>query len=69
MINNLKKSEMKIMSYNCSDAILTISNSRYFLNLLTNKNFFFKPEFKLKKKEIRKIENEILIMEGEFWRN
>jgi hypothetical protein len=68
IIDDLIKIDGKYMSYGCSDAISTMPISNYFMYLLTNSNFFFKPDFKLKKKEIRHIENEILMAENKFWR-
>jgi hypothetical protein len=68
IIDDLIKIDGKYMSYGCSDAISTMPISKYFLYLLTDGNFFFKPDFKLKKKEIIEIENKILIAENKYWR-
>ena len=68
IIDDLIKKDGKYMSYGCSDAISTMPITQYFLYLLTDSNFFFKPDFKLRKKEIRQIENKILIAENKFWR-
>jgi len=66
-IDKLISGEMKLMNIGCSDAISTNSISRYLLYLLTYENPFFKPDFKLKKREIKKLEEKILIAETKFW--
>ena len=66
-INALLKKDIKFMNSSCSDAITTNSISRYLLYLMTYENPFFKPKFKLRKREIKKLENKILIAETKFW--
>ena len=66
-MDKLLSSEMKLINIGCSDAISTNSISRYLFYLLTYENPFFKPDFKLKKREMKKLEEKILIAETKFW--
>tara|TARA_R110002124_G_scaffold218038_1_gene383890 strand:+ start:300 stop:572 length:273 start_codon:yes stop_codon:yes gene_type:complete len=69
LMNDLIKSENKFIAYGCSDAISTKPINNFFLYLITEENLFFKPDFKLNKKEVQQLENEILIAENKYWRN
>ena len=60
IFNDLIKMNEKNMRYGCSDAISIMPISRYFLLIITKDNPFFKPNFKLTKKEIQEFENKIL---------
>ena len=66
-INILLNRDIKFMNIGCSDAISTNSVSRYLLYLMTYDNQFFKPSFKLRKREIKKLKEKILISETKFW--
>jgi len=68
-IDKLLKGEMKLMNVGCSDAISTNSISRYLLYLMTYDNPFFQPDFKLRKREVKKLKEKILIIENKFWLN
>ncbi|WP_445749951.1 hypothetical protein [Polaribacter sp.] len=69
ILKDLMKSDIKFISFGCSDAISTMPISQYYLSLITDNNLFFKPKFKLKNKEIRQLKKEIINAENKFWRN
>ena len=69
LMNDLIKSENKFIAYGCSDAMSTKPIEQFFLYLMTEENFFFKPDFKLNKNDINRIENEILVANKDYWRN
>jgi len=67
IIDNLLKTKLKHIISGCYDNVFSRSISGYFLYLLSKDNLLFKPDFKLKRKEIKQIKSRILIAENEFW--
>lgn len=57
------------MTSGCSDAIRTISFQQYCFEILNHQNLLYKPQFRLAKKEEKKLTNELLDYEDEFWKN
>ena len=68
LLNELISWDVNYMSIGCSDSINTMPIASYFLYILTSKNLFFKPDFRMKKKEIKAFENKIIVAEKEYWK-
>jgi hypothetical protein len=66
-LENLLQNEIKFMSQGCSDAVSTITLSEYILYALTKQNPYFKPNFRFRKREVKKFENRIKNKEYLFW--
>ena len=62
-INKILKQEYSIMTQSCSDAISTESLPKYCYDLIINKNFFFKPSFRLKKRERKDYSLKMMVFE------
>jgi hypothetical protein len=62
-LNKILKQEYTIMTQSCSDAISIESLPQYCYHLITDKNFFFKPSFKLKKRERKDYSLKMMVFE------
>ena len=62
-MNYLLKQKYYLMTNSCSDAISTTSLPKYCFDLINSRNFFFKPNFKLKKKEKKEWNIKMMVYE------
>ena len=71
LVNKLSlitKSNYRIITNGCSDAIQTIPLSQFVLNLLKDKNSFINVNYAFNKKEVKQLEEEIRKQSEQFWR-